>query len=365
MKTQCDICHQPFPDSALIELDGKLLCVDCEGEYTTHCAHCDTQIWASDNAGSDALPLCRGCRDQNYDTCYECEALIPNGSVYYDDDNDRAYCSSCYHDLPSRDAIHDYYYKPDPLFYGTGPRYFGVELELDGGGECSSSAQQMLDIMNREEEFAYFKHDGSLDDGMEIVTHPLSLDYQLNQFPWEKVCQKAIALGYLSHQASTCGLHIHISRNAFGKTEEEQDTSIARVLYFFEKNWEELLKFSRRTQRQLDRWATRYGYKDQPKEILDIAKKGYHSGRYTCINLQNHDTVEFRMFRGTLKPNTLFATLQMLNRICDVALFMSDDEVKAMAWTTFASGCKAPELVQYLKERQLYVNDKVEMEGEI
>ena len=130
------------------------------------------------------------------------------------------------------------------------------------------------------------------------------------------ICKKALALGYRSHRANTCGLHIHVSRSAFGNTQQEQDQAIARVLYFFEKHWEELLKFSRRTQRQLERWAARYGYKEHPMDILDFAKKGYHGGRYTCVNLQNPDTVEFRMFRGTLKTNTILATLQLVDQIC-------------------------------------------------
>ena len=73
------------------------------------------------------------------------------------------------------------------------------------------------------------------------------------------------------------------------------------------------------------------------------------------------------MFRGTLRPNTIFATLQMLDHICDVALFLSDDELKAMAWTTFVSGItedRYPELVQYLKERRLYVNEPVTADAE-
>ncbi|MEQ2617621.1 hypothetical protein AAAT94_10640 [Intestinimonas aquisgranensis] len=44
-----------------------------------------------------------------------------------------------------------------------------------------------------------------------------------------------------------------------------------------------------------------------------------HGGRYICVNLQNSDTVEFRMFRGTLKTNTLLAALELVDRICDVA----------------------------------------------
>ena len=48
-----------------------------------------------------------------------------------------------------------------------------------------------------------------------------------------------------------------------------------------------------------------------------------------------------------------------------MALFMSDEELKAMSWTTFVSGCTPPELVQYLKERRLYVNEPVESEAEV
>ena len=99
-------------------------------------------------------------------------------------------------------------------------------------------------------------------------------------------------------------------------------------------------------------------------DILDFAKKGYHGGRYTCVNLQNPDTVEFRMFRGTLKTNTILATLELIDRICDAAVHLSDEELKGMAWTTFVSGCQQPELVQYLKEQRLYVNEPVESEEE-
>ena len=258
-----------------------------------------------------------------------------------------------------------YYFKPTPIFYGEGKRFFGVELEIDGAGEDNDNAAEILHIANVERPLVYCKHDGSLDDGFEIVTHPMTLDFHLHNMPWEQIVEEAKKLGYTSHQAGTCGLHVHVNRNAFGETEVQQDAVIARILYFVEKNWEELLKFSRRTQSQLDQWAARYGYKDQPKELLDHAKKSAHAGRYTSVNLTNKNTIEFRIFRGTLKHNTLIATLQLLDRICDVALFMSDEQVKAMSWTTFVSGCTQPELVQYLKERRLFVNEPIESEAEV
>ena len=96
-------------------------------------------------------------------------------------------------------------------------------------------------------------------------------------------------------------------------------------------------------------------------EILNHAKKG-SGGRYSAVNLQNRDTIEFRIFRGTLKYNTLIATLQLVNKLCEVAVSLPDELLKPLAWTTFVSGIQEPELIQYLKERRLYVNEPVQEE---
>ena len=336
---------------------------------TVLCSHCGERIYRDDNAGDESTPLCQDCYDRHYTNCHSCGDLIRISQTYYaceSDGNEYPFCYDCYTSRASRKPIQDYYYKPEPLFRGDGDRFFGVELEVDGAGEDDDNAAEVMSIANGNGlENLYCKHDGSLDDGFEMVTHPMTLAYHQAEMPWAAILQKAVQMGYTSHQAGTCGLHVHVNRNAFGETEAQQDAVIARILFFFEKNWEELLKFSRRTQYQLDQWAARYGYKDQPKELLDHAKKSAHAGRYTSVNLTNKNTIEFRIFRGTLKYNTLIATLQLLDRICDVALFMSDEELKAMSWTTFVSGCTQPELVQYLKERRLYVNEPVESEAEV
>lgn len=361
----CDCCGKEYLSNELKEFDGQLLCPTCLQEKTVVCYNCGERIWRDDNEGDSQIPLCQACYDRYYVSCSHCGRIIHEDDVYYESrDDSEPLCEACYSRRHSSGVIEDYYYKPTPIFYGEGPRYFGVELEIDEGGEMDSHADELLRIANRKGELIYIKHDGSLDDGMEIVTHPMSLAFHQSEMPWRDVLRKAINMDYLSHQANTCGLHVHVSRNAFGDTEEAQDACIARILYFFEKFWEDLLKFSRRTPRQLERWAARYGYKEQPREILDHAKRGC-KGRYTCVNLTNEDTIEFRMFRGTLKLNTLLATLQLVDRVCDVALSLTDDEVKFLSWTTFVSGCQAPELVQYLKERRLYVNEPVDAEVEV
>lgn len=364
---RCDSCGSLYPPDQLIEFEGQLLCPSCYQDETVPCAHCGERIWLDDNAGDTHTPLCQSCYDHYYIACVCCGRIIHmDDAIWGGEDQEDPYCSSCDHQRRQKNRIQSYYYKPDPIFYGPGPRWYGVELEIDEAGESDTSAQQIMETANTcKKDRLYCKHDGSLKDGFELVTHPMSLDYHCREMPWKEILEEAVSMGYRSHQTTTCGLHVHVDRDAFGCTQEEQDASIARVLYFFEKHWEELLKFSRRTQHQLNAWAARYGYKDQPREILDHAKKGCHAGRYTCVNLTNSDTIEFRIFRGTLKYNTLIATLQLLDRICDVAISLSDEELKAMPWSTFVLGCQAPELIQYLKERRLYVNEPVMAEEEV
>ena len=361
----CTHCGRSVPPDALVEFDGQNLCAECLQEETFLCYYCGERIWEDENHGSDGTPLCARCYDNHYTHCTRCGRLLANDDARYEYDEDDAYCEDCYEE--SHGEIHDYSYRPEPIFYGDGNRFFGIELEIDGAGESDRNAKRLLEIGNQSHEFIYIKHDGSLNEGMEIVTHPMTLEFHRNEMPWNAIMQEAASMGYRSHSIGTCGLHLHVNRTTFGPTEAEQEPAIARILYFFEKHWEELLKFSRRTERQLKRWAARYGYKDRPAEILDHAKHGY-GGRYTCVNLTNYDTIEFRMFRGTLKYNTLIATLQMVDHICDVALFLSDEELRELSWTSFVGGLdidKYPELITYLKERRLYVNDAVESEAEL
>ena len=176
--------------------------------------------------------------------------------------------------------------------------------------------------------------------------------------------KKAISLGYRSHQTSTCGLHIHVNRNCFSDNRDTQDEIISRILFFVEKHWSELLKFSRRSEYSMNRWAARYGYEKTGKEILDKAKKG-GQGRYAAVNLMNYSTIEFRLFRGTLKYNTLIAALELVNSICDLAVNLTDEGIANMSWSEFVDSIKEPEIVQYLKERRLYINEEIETQEDI
>ncbi|WP_303837109.1 amidoligase family protein [Ruminococcus flavefaciens] len=302
------------------------------------------------------------CYHNHYTRCSCCDTLVHEDDAYHLDGYD--YCSDCYHDEVDKcRSIHDYGYKPEPVFFGESKRYFGVELEIDGAGKDSENADEILAVANKYVEHIYIKGDGSLDDGMEIVTYPMSLDYH-KEYRWEEIMKKAIYLGYRSHQTSTCGLHIHVNRDCLGDSREEQDEVIARILYFIEYHWNEMLKFSRRNEYSMNRWAARYGFEKTGHEILDKAKKG-NNGRYAAVNLMNYTTIEFRLFRGTLKYNTLIAALELVNAICDLAISMTDEGIANMSWSEFVGTVTEPELIQYLKERRLYINENIESQEDM
>ena len=366
---RCSHCGAVVNGSDCTEFDGEILCPACLERETTFCDECETRIWRSDNAGDINITLCRSCYDNDYVRCEQCGRIIHEDSANYI--HDEPYCDNCYDDHEDSEddedrMIHDYFYKPAPIFYGNGKRFFGVELEIDYGGKYDDHAERLLNIANFNYENIYIKSDGSLEDGMEIVTHPMTLDHHKTKMPWEEVMKKAVSLGYKSHKSGTCGLHIHVNRETFGKTREAQDDAISRVLYFVEHHWNELLRFSRRTEAQMNHWAARYGYKSDPKEILDSAKNE-RKGRYTCVNITNWNTVEFRMFRGTLKYNTLIATLELVNRICNLAVNSDDESIAKISWSDFVTTLNdtdCAELITYLKERRLYVNSPVDREEE-
>jgi len=366
----CSRCEAELDEDDSYWFGDEVYCADCLDEETLTCSRCGERFYNDDNAGDGDTPLCSDCYENYYTSCERCGCTLSRDDVYYAEDDDYSespYCYHCYEQYERTAYLHPYSFKPDPIFYGDSERFFGVELEIDSGGKDEQHAKTLYTLANRRSEHIYIKTDGSLDDGLEIVTHPMSLDYHMNSMPWASLTDQALELGYTSHKTDTCGLHVHINRNSFTDSLHFQDECIARVLYIVERFWQELLRFSRRTESQLKRWANRYGYKENPLEILDTAKSG-HGNRYRCINLENRDTIEFRIFRGTLKFSTILATLQLVDEICDVAFLLSDDEVSKLGWPDFIERIKTdihPELVAYLKEKRLYINEPVlELIGE-
>lgn len=355
----CPYCGVILNEENTEIFEDVKMCRDCFERQTVVCDDCETRIWSANSYGIGESYVCRNCYNE-YFACAECGTLInSNTAHYFNDFDDEAYCQYCYERLKSR-AIHNYNYKPEPEFYGNDNLFLGIELEIDEGGEFNENAEKLIRIANDTNDHIYCKHDGSLNDGFEIVSHPMTLKYHQETMNWRDVFSEAVSMNYRSHQTSTCGLHCHVNRDAFGSTYEEQEAVIARIIYFVEHHWLELLKFSRRSEYAINRWASRYGLTGNTDQTYKDAK-AKHLGRYVAVNLENDNTIEFRLFRGTLRYETFIATLQLVHEICTVCIECTDHECENLSWGNFVLGIKdKPELIEFLKSRRLYVNEIVE-----
>lgn len=358
----CDSCEQCV-ECDTMEIDGECVCEDCLDRKSHIYFQCDCcGEWVNRRTMSwytvyNSEEICENCRDDDYTYCYDCDELYPNDDIEYIDGN--PYCPQCVEDH-RRAAINSYSYKPNPIFktahdvfyYSNDVKelMFGVELEIDHGEDPEECAADMADAC----EDIYCKHDGSLDEGIEIVTHPCSLEYHLKQLGWDTIAGIALDYGFVSHAARTCGMHVHVGRYQFGNTWEERDEVSAKLVMLADRHWDNLLKFSRRKSDQL-RWANRphVEYESDALRTAENALNTRRDGRYQAVNLCNDKTVEFRIFNGSLNVNTIFATLEFVSNLVRYAMTHTVEEVMASQWDDIINVEHYDELTKYLDERNI------------
>lgn len=339
------------------------VCDDCLSEYN-RCDECDDYFDdESCHRDEEGHCVCDNCFDRyGYHHCENCDTLITGDEIHWDDDDDCAYCDECYSEHYHRNSIHNYGYKPTPIFFKSDNErsklFMGVELEVDNGEDAGDTAFSITDTMEFDgDDHVYCKHDGSLNDGIEIVSHPCTLRYHMEQMPWQDVMQVALNNGFTSHNARTCGLHVHVSRNFFGSDETEQDLAIAKLIMLIDKFWDNVTKFSRRGQSELNRWAHKNDIDIKENDLVDEIKEKMNSqksqGRYHAINLCNYSTIEFRLFRGTLRYETFIATLQFVQTMCLYAKSVSLNDIYSVTWNDIFLNTEFTELRIYMQCRGL------------
>ena len=236
-------------------------------------------------------------------------------------------------------------------------------------GDAEAAATRIGSMYGRD--FLYFKHDGSLDEGCELVTHPMSPEYMMSDAGkkmWRDICEAALAEGMRSHDTSTCGLHVHVSRDFFGKTGMAQELTELKLIETVDRLFEPIIYFSRRKREQINRWAPRCnapksdgGWMTKAKSVSRYAK----GDRYHAVNIANEHTIEFRMFRGTLKADTILATLQFVSGLCHLVKASNPSQMDRLGWYELCDAVMGmcptdtAELHDYLIERELIC-----MEGE-
>ena len=144
----CSECGAVLTETEAREHEGKILCPHCLDEFTALCTCCGRRVWYSEAETDGDTVLCQSCYDYSYTRCDGCGRIISNDNANYDDDDEYPYCDTCYERIRNS-SIRCYNYKPEPIFYGRDKLYYGVEVEVDKGGEYRDNAQILLDTASR------------------------------------------------------------------------------------------------------------------------------------------------------------------------------------------------------------------------
>jgi len=248
--------------------------------------------------------FCDECRDQYAAAC-DC------GSLYRCNSDEIHWCCDARAiPMPPRPTrsragiIHDYNFKPDFKYRSCGEKgnllYMGVELEVDQGRERKTVATE---IGKGWSEVLYTKRDGSLgEEGLEIVSHPATIAYHQTKVNWKgllKLCKKH---GYKSHDAGTCGLHVHVSRKALSSTD------LLKLSSFVYQHEDEIQVFARRKK-------SSYAKMKKVDKAGDAKAMVMDGERMAALNMTNAATVEFRMCKGTLRYSTFMASLEFIHAV--------------------------------------------------
>lgn len=343
----CDHCHRYEVNAKLtVVKGGKKVCSECLRRSYRKCDSCgqyeqrgNFSTFYTDEDEDTELTICQSCVDEKISNgelirCRQCGRIMLRELACHDTRRDQYFCNSCYDDItPIMGYHHTHgldFIKADGE---TTKRYFGIELEIGGvrnGAIRNDVADYAMDIIK----YLECKGDSSIEHGFEMVTNPMTYKYLMSiTDKWEELLSFAVDKGFKSDVSVNCGMHIHISRNSF-----VDDGAIDRVCQLFEAFWDNVFEFSKREESQLN-WCGRYWgssnklKKSALKELTDDA-----DDRYMAVNLTNDNTVEFRIFNGTLSLDTFYANIQFINRVCDVVNGFTDEEFDDLTWDTLVNG---------------------------
>lgn len=285
----CDDCGNLTPMDD-VEND---LCPRCWSNNYFHCESCGDSTRQDDMCNVEGDSVCPSCEENDATFCHNCDQSYWNNH----------YSDSRYHDCEEdndddEETIHSYSYKPRPEFFGDkGKVYYGIELEVESQNRPSEDASKLSD----HSKFVYCKSDGSLSNGFEIVSHPATLEYhRMNH--WKEILTSLQSSRCKSHDTTTCGLHIHMSRTAIP---EERDLK-KFVLFWY-------------TQQKVIRAIARRGFntycmdKNMGTSIMPSNSILSSETRYEQINLQGDHTIEVRRFKGTLNYVSFMACLELVD----------------------------------------------------
>jgi hypothetical protein len=352
----CPLCSRNVDESAMclmpIMVHGEeIMCSRCAGDYTFVCGCCERtrsrDRYALEFNGDE---ICDNCSD-NYATCEDCGHVMHVDNACWSDRNDAYYCGDCINSEEDEDGLFEYDYRPEPTFFGSPngrPQrktvYFGCELEVEVSNDYDRS-ERVDEVSGRLGDNVYLKKDGSLCHGFEIVTHPHTWDEIVKL--WRDKWNNGVK-GLRSHAPGTCGFHVHVSKAGLTPLQ------IQKIVVFI--NAPENHAFIQRiAQRDCTQWG-------QLKTNKVIGKCGFNNDRYEAVNLQNRNTIEFRIFRGNTRTDRILKNLQFVHACIAFTRDRSYRDLSASRFIAFVSDNRKtyPELHAFIGATQQATDNATE-----
>ena len=331
--------------------------------------------------------ICGSCHEDASERNYEAE------EQYNEENNDDE----------SSEYVHDYSYRPYPVFFHTvqqfgsdatlvdysrNPRvadtrtlspaswggasavqipYCGMELEMSrerSSINVNDAARRLCQVA---ESYSYLKWDGSVSNGFELVTHPHTLE------TWSHRDELWSALDYLRqngwrswNSSSSCGLHIHINNASFGNVGHAM-----RFLKFIFNNRDPLVRFAGRDSSyarfNYDEFVMRQyhtGYDDDGRPVYEryslgdvVKKKVVNDNRYLAVNAQGRHTFELRFFKGNMNPKAVRACLEFVYALHEYSKDLTSHDCvarNALTWRPFLAFISRKSSEPNFQYRRLY-----------
>lgn len=363
----CNRCEEYFPEEDMVQIhtssirnldEPYYVCEDCAEEVAYKCPECG-EWYETDQCfeGADGKYYCEDCFNELFVECSECGAILWSEDANYSEEDGCYYCDDCY---TQRRGIREYHNNPDRVYHRAETDdpdtrlFIGTEVETEYGDVDDRVA--ITKKYGEEEKYIYQMHDASLSsDGIECITQPMTKAFW-DAFDFEEWMSDLSDAGARSHDTSDCGLHVHLSREWLCTADDdEQAVLVARMRQFIADNQQQVEKFARRSANRWCEYTKTFdkgedrGTKEQTKD--KHKKKGKGGDRYQSVNNENRNTIEFRIFRGTLKANTYRASVEFCLRLVDYVLTKEDG---TETWQDFLEYKPLPaSMEQYLTERGL------------
>lgn len=307
---------------------NKRLCVECAGPERHLCQLCGGAEGTLREPS--ALYACDSCMANRF-TCSVCHSL--RDTRYNRASRGPDICISCRESAD--ELIKSSCFKGFAKPIGDGPLFFGVELETEVSDDREAMA---LLIQERVGEFCVMKNDGSLQNGIEIVSCPAS--FEAHKTLWDKLFFPPLR-GLTSWRSGRCGIHIHMTKKAI----KEKQFGRMLVLVNATRNAKLITTIAGRGA------GGECGYARRHDKGIEDAKRRWE--KYEALNNYNGITYELRIFRGTLTYKSFHKNIEFAHAL---TAFCADDELtqadcekpdKFLAWLGEHTGAY-PNLFNFL-----------------